>query len=217
MDLFKVLVWQGQLISFDAAEIYHSLKFRLLKFPAGLEISSTRKGLIARTVWSEALQTVMYLNFHGDTLAILKLRDMVFDPQSPHLPIELSVEHHVDDVYRLIKEYKSELAVGFRVYDDKKDDKNYLRVHMITHLGDKTKDLKQKSCRICRKEDGICLYGPNSRIERERYDRFLDTRLAFYRDEHILVDSDTITIGKPARTIALFGLKAVAIIGKQGV
>ena len=45
----------------------------------------------------------------------------------------------------------------------------------------------------------------------------MDTRIAVHGDDYILIESESIKVGYPARTIALFGLNAVAIIGKQGV
>ena len=66
----------------EVIRLYHQLKFRILRFPAGLDINANAKGLHARTVFSQSLGQVVYMNCSKGTLSIMALRGLVFDPLS---------------------------------------------------------------------------------------------------------------------------------------
>lgn len=144
------------------------------------------------------------------TLSIMALRGLACDPLSSQ-PIDLSIEEHVEKVNQMTVETKSDLVVGIRCYDCEQG----FAVHLVSHGGDQTKSFQQRRCLLT--PGGGCTFGAKERLDRAHFDRYMDTRLAVWGEKHLLVPVQDIKIGHSIKTVPLFGLEAVAILGKQAV
>jgi hypothetical protein len=73
-------------------------------------------------------------------------------------------------------ENKSDIVVGVRCYDSESS----FNVHLIGHCGDSTKNLYQRRLTIAKDQD--VQFFPKERLERVKYDRFMNTRISVYEE-----------------------------------
>ena len=78
---------------------------------------------------------------------------------------------------------KSDIIVGIRAYDDE-NGKNF-NIHLIGHCGDQTKNFYQRKLILSLDSEPEF---SKLRLDRVKFDRFLDTKIALYKDKSFLLD-----------------------------